>query len=133
MTSGGSASPRFRLVISPPIRVSLPCDIGLFLASRSSLRAWRLSLEKALLVLTTLAQWSSTVANDIRRGVWYITRRGEPSAPCFDLTDALSRPYASREVGATINNSDEQVDGMTHRTHEIAGHGSSGREKAIEQ
>jgi hypothetical protein len=55
MTSGGSASPRFRLMIFSPIRASLLCDIGLFLANRSTLRGWRLSLQKALLALTTLA------------------------------------------------------------------------------
>jgi hypothetical protein len=133
MADGGSASPRFRLMMSPPIRASLPCDIGLFLASRRSLRGWRLSLQKALLALSTLAQRSPTVADGMQRGVWYFARRGKPSAPCFDLTDVLSRSYASREVEAMINNSDEQVDGMTHRTHEVAGHGSSGREKALEQ
>jgi hypothetical protein len=60
-------------------------------------------------------------------------RCGEPSAPCFDLTDVLSRSYRSREVAATINNSDEQVDGMTHRTRGITRHGSSGKENVLEQ
>jgi hypothetical protein len=69
----------------------------------------------------------------MQRGVRYSARRGEPSASCFDLTDVLSYSHASREVGATINNSDEQVDGMTHRTHEIVANGASGREKALEQ
>jgi hypothetical protein len=97
------------------------------------LRGWRLSLQKALLALSTLAQRSPTVAGGMQRGVRYSARRGEPSTPCFDLTFALSCSYASREVGAKIKNSDDQVDGMMHRTHEIAGHGSSGREKALEQ
>jgi hypothetical protein len=132
MTSGGSASPRFRLMTSPPIRVSLPCDIGLFLASRSSLRSWRLSLQKALQALTTQAQPSPTIADGMQTVVLYFARCGEPGAPCFDLTDVLSRSYRSREVAATINNSDEQVGGMTHRTRGIAGHGSSGRESALE-
>jgi hypothetical protein len=52
----------FRLMTSPPIRVSLPCDIGLFLASRSILRSWRLSFQKALHALTTQAQPSTTIA-----------------------------------------------------------------------
>jgi hypothetical protein len=90
-------------------------------------------LQKALQALTTQAQPSPTIADGMQTAVLYFARCGEPSAPCFDLTDVLSRSYRSREVAATINNSDEQVDGMTHRTRGIAGHGSSGREKAPEQ
>jgi hypothetical protein len=66
-TGGGSASPRFRLTMTPPIRASLPCDTGLFLASKSSLQGWRLSPEKALLALPTLAQRSQTVSDGMQR------------------------------------------------------------------
>lgn len=59
--------------------------------------------------------------------------RGELSAPCFDLTDTLSRLCARREVEAKMDGSDGLVGSMVYRAHKIIAYESSGGQRAGEQ
>jgi hypothetical protein len=50
-------------------------------------------------------------------------RRGEPSAPYFDLIGTIGRLCARREVETKMDSSDGVVDGMVYQAHEIIAHG----------
>jgi hypothetical protein len=59
-------------------------------------------------------------------------RRGEPSAPYFDLTGTLSRLCARRKVCAKMDSSEGLADGTVYRAHEIIVHGGRSGQKAGE-
>jgi hypothetical protein len=92
-----------------------------------------MSLEKAPLTLTTLAQQSLTVADGMQIDVGSFAHRGEPSAPFFDLTNVLGRSHTRGQIVAMTENIDELADSMMHQTWEVAVHCSSSREKVLVQ
>jgi hypothetical protein len=117
-------------MVSNPLRRGFAADGR---ACRFSWRAGDCSFSNAFLVLTKLTQRSSTAANsiDIRSGC--SDHRGRPSAPCFDLTNTLSRLCAKLEVGTRMNSSDESVDRMIYWAHDITTHGFFVRAKPTAQ
>jgi hypothetical protein len=68
----------------------------------------------------------------MHRGLGWSARRGEPSAPCFDLTSTLGRLCARLEVRINIDSDDELVDSTVYRAREIIAYGCSGGQRARE-
>jgi hypothetical protein len=128
-----TARPCFRVGRFLPIIDVTVSDIGRLLASSFSQRSRKLSLETARLAPTTATQRPPAATDSMHTGLGSSARRGEPSAPCFDLTGTLSRLRASREVEAKMDGRDGLVDGMVYWAREIVAHRFPGGQRAGEQ
>jgi hypothetical protein len=66
-------------------------------------------------------------------GLGRSARDCEHSARYLDLNSTLSDVYRRPEAGTKMDSSDESVDGMVYRAHEITVHGISDGARAREQ